>query len=323
MSNFDHVVYNSVMEFANHWPPQESPIEQPGEEVRLAIEEDAAAISRLLRTAEGCHVHVDWRLPVDWLGSPNFVVVPEPRERPGRPFSRLFTLQERLVACLVATADPPPAGWVRVAAVDQSKDTPGRLGRMLAVVEASLRATAVTQLNWLVGQDWPNRWLPSLGFERSNEIETYLKEAFDLPAFYSPPELIIRPARIQDFAALAAMETAAFEPLWRFSQETLALAYRDALCFDVAEWNGRLVGYQLSTSGPYSAHLVRLTIAREVQGQGVGSALLAQAIHTYRRLGLRRVTLNTQVDNIPSQHLYLKFGFIATGERLPVWSKAL
>jgi len=311
------------MEFANHWHPQESSIEHAGGEVRVAVEADAPAISRLLRTAEGSHIHVDWRLPVDWLGSPSFVVIPAAKQETGRLLSKLFAPQERLAACLVATADPLPAAWVRVAAVDHMPDTPEMLGRMLAVVEASLRETAVTQLGWLVGQDWPNRWLPELGFERTNAIETYVKEDFDLPRFHAPSDLTLRPAHTPDFAILAEMEKSAFEPLWRFSRETLALAYRDALCFDVAEWNGRLVGYQLSSSGPYSAHLVRLTIARDAQGQGVGSALLAQAIHTYRRLGLRRVTLNTQIDNVTSQHLYQKFGFYATGEQAPIWSKSI
>jgi len=311
------------MEFANHWHPQESSIEHNGGAVRVAVEADAPAISRLLRMAEGSHIHVDWRLPVDWLGTPHFVVIPVPKQETGRLLSRLFAPQERLAACLVATADPPPAAWVRVAAVDQMPDTPEMLGRMLAVVEASLRETAVTQLGWLVGQDWPNRWLPELGFERSNAIETYVKEDFDLPPFHAPSELTLRTAHAPDFVALAEMEESAFEPLWRFSRETLALAYRDALCFDVAEWNGRLVGYQLSSSGPYSAHLVRLTIAKDAQGQGVGSALLAQAIQTYHRLGLRRVTLNTQIDNITSQHLYQKFGFYATGEQAPIWSKSI
>ncbi|MCB8982410.1 MAG: GNAT family N-acetyltransferase [Ardenticatenaceae bacterium] len=291
--------------------------------MRTAGESEATAVSRLLRTAEGSHIHVDWRLPVDWLGSPGFVVMPAAQPESGRLLSKFFTPQERLAACLAATADPPPAAWVRVAAVARAVDTQAMLGQMLAVVEAHLRETAVTQLGWLVAQGWPSEWLPALGFARSNEIETFGKDDFDVPSFSVPPDLHLRPAQSADFVELAAMETAVFEPLWRLSAETLAMAQRDALCFDVAEWNGRLVGYQLSSSGPYSAHLVRLTIAKEAQGHGVGSALLAKAIGTYRQLGLRRATLNTQVDNLTSQRLYRKFGFYATGERLPVWSKAI
>ncbi len=172
-------------------------------------------------------------------------------------------------------------------------------------------------------QEWPNRCLPALGFEQINQIETYVKYDLDVPQFHQAPDLIIRPVQPRDFAALAEIETIAFEPLWRMSSDTLALAQRDALCFDVAEGNGRVVGYQLCSYGANSAHLVRLTIAPQVQGQGVGSALLAQAIRTAAYDGLRYISLNTQVDNSTSQHLYKKFGFLPTGERLPVWSKTI
>lgn len=183
------------------------------------------------------------------------------------------------------------------------------VGAMLDRVAGSLRDTAVTQLAWLVAQEWPNRHLPALGFAQINQIETYVKYDLDVPQFHQAPDLIIRPVQPRDFAALAEIETIAFEPLWRMSSDTLALAQRDALCFDVAEWNGRVVGYQLCSYGANSAHLVRLTIAPQVQGQGVGSALLAQAIRTAVHDGLRYVSLNTQVDNSTSQHLYKNSAF--------------
>ncbi|MBK8987733.1 MAG: GNAT family N-acetyltransferase [Chloroflexi bacterium] len=312
------------MEFAtNHWPSAKSVAEQKQAGARVAVQADAEAITRLLRSAEGSHVHVDWRLPADWLGSPHFVLLPTPAVETGRFLSRLFAPPERALACLAATADPPPAAWVRVAAVAQEADSLTLLDEMLAMVTASLQETAVTQLGWLVAQAWPNRWLPALGFGLVNEIETYLKDNLDAPPLRPTADLLIRPARLADLSALAQIEVDAFEPLWRLSSETLALAQRDALCFDVAEWHGRLVGYQLSVGGPGSAHLVRLTIAHDAQGQGVGSALLAQALQTYRHHGLRRVSLNTQIDNNTSQRLYHKFGFYATGERLPVWCKTI
>jgi ribosomal protein S18 acetylase RimI-like enzyme len=86
---------------------------------------------------------------------------------------------------------------------------------------------------------------------------------------------------------------------------------------------GTIVGFQLSTASGSTAHLVRLTVSTEWHGQGIGSALLAHAITSYRANGLSQVTLNTQLDNIASQFLYRKFGFNATGQRLPVWALPL
>jgi len=84
-----------------------------------------------------------------------------------------------------------------------------------------------------------------------------------------------------------------------------------------------LVGYELSTPTKAGAHLVRLVVRPWLHGRGVGSALLAQAIRGYQARGLTHVTLNTQVDNKPSQILYRKFGFVPTGEKTPVWTKYL
>jgi ribosomal protein S18 acetylase RimI-like enzyme len=75
--------------------------------------------------------------------------------------------------------------------------------------------------------------------------------------------------------------------------------------------------------GRDSAHLVRMTIAPEMQGKGAGSALLAATLVGYQRLGVRRVSLNTQIDNVRSHHLYEKFNFHRIGDQLPVWALAI
>ncbi len=323
MSNFEHVVYNSAMDFANHWRSKETAVSPPNITVRTAAIDDVRAISHLFRVAARSHTHADWRPPADWVGSPHFVVATEEATRSAGLGMNLFSRQTRLMACLVAAPDPPPAAWVRLAVVGQNQDEERLLAEMLTFVMASLRETAVTQLGWLVQRGWPDACLPDLGFDRINEIETYVTESLDLPPYSSRDDLLIRAVEPQDFPTLETLEEEAFAPLWRLSGETLELAQREAIWFTVAEWNGRLVGYQLSSGGSEGAHLVRLTISPQAQGQGVGRTLLADAFRAYRRFGLRAASLNTQVDNIVSQRLYAKFGFQPTGERLPVWCKYL
>jgi ribosomal protein S18 acetylase RimI-like enzyme len=303
------------MEFANVWQ-KNAYISQ----VRMAEKGDSRAITRLLRRVPFMHIHADWRLPAEWLGSPGFVVLPE-RDYDGGDgrysANKFLPPQTGLLGCLAVTADPPPAAWVRVAAVSESREM---LAAMLARVVDNLRETAVTELCWLATRSWPNAWLPDLGFFQANTIETYLKDDVWLPEETAVSSLAIRPAVINDMAVLEKIETAAFEPMWRHSAETFALASRQALCFDVAEIEGKIVGFQLSSRTDVGAHLVRLTVDPQVQRQGIGSALLAHAFQTYHRRGLRQVSLNTQLDNISSQILYRKFGFHPTGQRFPVWS---
>jgi RimJ/RimL family protein N-acetyltransferase len=48
---------------------------------------------------------------------------------------------------------------------------------------------------------------------------------------------------------------------------------------------------------------------------------MAAAMESYIRLGIRRITLNTQEDNLASHKLYEKFGFRRLGDRIPLWVK--
>lgn len=274
--------------------------------VRIARSGDAQALTRLLRTTYRLHVHADWRQPVDWLGAETFVVH--------------MGSNGRLQACLAVIADPPPAAWVRVAAVSSQVNDPlTPLAQLWAISAERLRHQGVKEVGWLVANPWLDEMAPKLGFQAVNAIETYHKPDLTLPVL-SAANCQVRPVCIDDLPDLIALEAAAFDPLWRHSQEGLQRGWEESFSFDVAEAAGKLVGFQYSVMmSEAEAHLVRLTVDPTLQGQGIGSALLVQAIAGYRLRGLHNVSLNTQVDNLNSQRLYGRFGFQATGQRFPVW----
>lgn len=282
--------------------------------IRLADKHDGAAIGRLLGLATLRHVHSDWHLPVDWLGTPGFAVC-EWQRSDG---------ETEIAACLAVGADPPPAAWVRVAAVKQRGKAEQWLAEMLDVTLPYLRACGVSILGWLEGGAWSDSWLTGLGFRRVNWIVTY---QLDLTAaeIIRPVFPAIRPATTADAPRLAEIERAAFDPLWRHSQHGLLMAFREAMSFDVAEIDGRIVGFQYSVAGHdgASAHLVRLTVDPEAQGRGVGGGLLSAALLGYVNMGAERVTLNTQADNEASHRLYERFGFERLVGRADVWALAL
>ncbi|HEX6385743.1 MAG TPA: GNAT family N-acetyltransferase [Anaerolineae bacterium] len=308
------------MELANLW----SRTPDDYGDVRVAARADASAIMNLLGTAAYTHYHVDWYLPGDWLGSSGFVVQPE-SESPARGSvtARLLGTRPRLRACLAAAADPLPAAWVRVVAIAGVARPRDSLAAMMELAVANLRRQGVTELAWLAVEEWPNSWLPELGFIRTNQIETYIKEDKAIPPVNPVPGLHIRQVLDSDMEALARLEAAAFQPLWRHSAHALAIARGQTLSFDVALLDDEIVGFQLSASSNSGAHLVRMTVSPERQQMGIGSALLARTLEGYYRRGLTHVSLNTQVDNTASQRLYRKFGFRASRQRLPVWTREL
>ncbi|MFZ0544436.1 MAG: GNAT family N-acetyltransferase [Candidatus Promineifilaceae bacterium] len=286
--------------------------------IRLATSKDAQQILRLLQESPFAHIHADWHVPGDWLGTPGFVVS---EHLTGAGAMSSFGLEAlNLMACLAVAADPYPAAWVRIAAIRQTTFAQEVLAEMLEAVLPFLRETAVTALGWLAVESWPGEILPALGFHRENWITTFIKEGVDSPPI-KDSGVEIRPVSVNDMETLAAIEAAAYEPLWRHSAGGLRLAYKQSFCFDVALVNEQIVGFQYSTSNHYGlgAHLVRITVHPDLQGLGVGSALMAAAMERYRRRGIKRVSLNTQLDNIASHRLYEKFGFYRTGEQMPVW----
>ena len=312
-------MYNSDMEFANQKDGSETA------EKHNARQRDRCARDYRFMRLRFTHLHVDWHYPVDWLGSPGFVVQEATAQTDGASSltRRLFGANTQLRACLAVTADPLPAAWVRIAALQDERDALPLLQTLLAQAELNLRQQAVSEIAWMPLDEWPQAWFEGLGFEIFNRIETFVKEDMSLPLERKTPGLVIRPLQLNDLPHLAAIETAAFDPIWRHSEVALRLASRQSVNFDVAELEGRIVGFQFSTRGQASAHLARITIAPDFQGRGIGGALLAHALKDFWRRGLRKVSLNTQADNMPSRQLYRRFGFKIAGIHTLVWRKEL
>lgn len=288
--------------------------------IRIAVQRDAGTIMRLLQTAELAHVHVDWRLPGEWLGEPAFLVHEHLLEHES---ATQFLTRSRPVldTVLCVAADPPPAAWVRIAGANKQSELP-LLEEMFRIAIDILRPD-VDEFAWFVTDQWPVAWLEGQGFAVADEVMTYRKRDFSVPEIQTVAGLHVRPARADEMEKLALIEELAFEPRWRHSAESLDMARKQSLCFDVAEVGGELVGFQFSTRSQNSAHLARMTIHPDWQGQGIGGTLLAEALATYQAAGSVYSTLNTQRTNEPSRKLYSRFGFEPTGQQFPVWSLAI
>ena len=93
----------------------------------------------------------------------------------------------------------------------------------------------------------------------------------------------------------------------------------------VAEVAGRPVGVVLAGADPSEAslgHVARMYVAPECWGQGIGRLLHGAAIDHLRAVGYDEATLWVLERNQRARSWYERLGWMATGERKPVFRPA-
>ncbi len=227
-----------------------------------------------------------------------------------------------LRAAFLAWADVPPVAWVRMAVVEEALGVGIWLDHTLPLAIEALRRRRSRRLMWLDYHGWAAPHLAQRGFFPLTDVCVLAKMDRYLPAG-GDGEVAIRAACPDDLSAIVSVDHAAFAPLWWYSAASLGQRLADASLFLVAESSDQLVGYAEGVFQGVHAHINRIAVRPSMQGQGVGSSLLRRALELFWRRDVEEVSLNTQIDNHPSQRLYRRFGFAPTGEEATVWSRIL
>ena len=69
--------------------------------------------------------------------------------------------------------------------------------------------------------------------------------------------------------------------------------------------------------------LQRLAVDPSAEGQGIGSALVVDALRWLSRTGARKAWVNTQPENLRARDLYLRHGFVEQDVGLDVLIRSL
>jgi ribosomal protein S18 acetylase RimI-like enzyme len=275
----------------------------PSIRVRPLERDDKRLVSTLLATCRWRHYHLDWQEPVDLLGQQPYLVAES-----GATF----------VGCLACPEGPDGIAWIRVLCLGLGVDPPSVWQTLWEQARDRLFLAGVRVAASLLSGTWQRALLEGSGFRETNSV-VFFERSTRNPAPRRPGPATLRRFEEADLAAVLQVDHLAFRPLWQVSQQTLGVAYHQAAEAAVAEVDGRIVGYQLTTISPLGAHLARLAVTPAWQGQGVGAAMVAGLLERLPDRGVTRITLNTQSDNTISQDLYRKLGFRETGEVLPVY----
>jgi ribosomal protein S18 acetylase RimI-like enzyme len=276
--------------------------------VRPAYLADQRQLAGLMHSSPHVHRHLDWRHPLDWIGSPPFYVLES---------------QGQLAAALACPPDPPSIAWVRLFIASGKAPLEEAWQRLWEAARLDLSHKGSFLVAAIVLQEWFNALLLASGFSSRQSIVMLERQGEPLLETAGPAGVSIRPMRPNDLPAVAEVDAAAFDPLWQNSLPTFEQAYLQAALTAVAEMEGRVIGYQISTRNPLGAHLARLAVRPEAQGGGIGYALIADLVRQAAGYGITHLTVNTQSDNAASLRLYKRTGFRETGERYPVYQLAV
>jgi ribosomal protein S18 acetylase RimI-like enzyme len=273
-------------------------------QVRPAVLDDQRQIANLMHLGPFVHRHLDWRYPLDWIGTPPFYVLED---------------HNQIAAAMACPPDPPMVAWVRLFLSSGRISLRDSWLRLWLAASQDLAGKSKTIIAAIVLQNWMPELLISSGMETHQSIVMLEREKQNAVEVDLPQGFQIRPMLQQDLTSVADVDAEAFESLWQNSLLALEYAYPQGLFPTLVEFEGKIIGYQLSTRNPMGAHLARLAVLPAMQGKGVGKALVADFIQQIERHGMNHLTVNTQSDNTTSLALYRHIGFKETGERYPVY----
>lgn len=274
-------------------------------QVRRATTHDHNQLANLLLHESTTHRHLDWHSALEWLGEKNFWV---------------FDEHGFITAALACPEDPPDIAWIRLFSHHPHLTAPDAWSMLWEIALAEIfDSNPKAQVSAIVLKGWFQNILRQHRFELKQNIVLLKLRIENTISQNRLDNIRIRKMNEQDIFSVTEIDADAFGPFWQNSLHTTQRAYMQSVYATVAEnESGALVGYQISTGNRFGAHLSRLGVRREAQGQGIATCLLTELVQSLSQNQVSEISVNTQADNIASLSLYQKFGFIKTGEIFPV-----
>lgn len=273
--------------------------------IREARPADESRLANLLYFESHVHRHLDWRTPLDWLGVPEYWVA----EQGGL-----------IHAALACPPDPVNIAWIRLFVRSGAIPLGDSWNALWETAKQALVERHGLTVAAIVIHDWFQKLLQASNFEERQQIVLLEQNGAPFSHREAPDGVLIRQMVHDDLPAVARLDGEAFDLIWRNSLSSLQRAFAQHGPSTVAIHDGKIIGYQISTRNSFGVHLARLAVSPAFQGRGLGYALVEDLLHHIQRMGILRLTVNTQSDNRTSLALYQAIGFTLTGERYPVFT---
>lgn len=273
--------------------------------IRPAKKEDRSQLAHIIHFESYVHRHLDWRPPLDWIGHSPYYIAEK---------------NNRIVGAIACPPDPKEVSWIRVFATTSKMGGKKAWNLLWPTTKDTLISLGTESVVAIPLQEWFEDILIHNNFSKIHNVVILVWESENMIPPIDNSSFTLRPMRSEELEIIRDVDGAAFGPIWRNSLDTLKLAFNQALSASVVEnKEGKILGYQISTPSPFGAHLARLAVLPESQGQGIGYYLAHHVQSLFEGQTSARVSVNTQDNNLASLGLYKKLGFSLTGEVHPVY----
>ena len=126
--------------------------------------------------------------------------------------------------------------------------------------------------------------------------------------------VVIRPAGMDDAAAIAGLHAGAFAHPWPVLTIESMLADR-AVDADVAEQSGVVIGFVITRAVADEAEILSIAVEPRRRGSGIGRRLVEARSESLALQRVAKVFLEVEDGNAPALALYRRLGFVEIGRR--------
>jgi ribosomal protein S18 acetylase RimI-like enzyme len=278
-------------------------MDEVGYSIRTALLTDRSRLANLLHFGSYIHQHLDWKQPLDWIGSQPYLLL----EKKGS-----------ILASLACPPDLPDITWIRLFAVNPPITVGDAWKLLWNTANEELSHLGKIKVAVISLQSWFNELLESSGFNHTDDVIVLMWDGIPIPQPTSS-SVLIRSMLPEDLSTIEVIDHEAFGNVWKNSLEALELAFQQSSLASVAVNEEEIVGYQFSTFSTMGGHLARLAVGPTMQRKGIGYLLIHQVLSHFHKQGINHVTVNTQKNNAASLALYSRAGFALTGESYRVY----
>lgn len=127
-------------------------------------------------------------------------------------------------------------------------------------------------------------------------------------------QLRFAPMQPDDLAEVLAIENDVYPYPWTRGNFLDSL-YSGYHAHTLRDADGALAGYFLLMNAVDEAHLLNISVRRDLHGRGIGRFQLDRVLALTRELGLGSVLLEVRPSNARAYEIYLQYGFAEIGRR--------